>query len=62
MPAARPSQAQIANALAAWQAAGLTVGRMTIDNGKIIIEVPPPIERIEISAQAAGPKQWKKAG
>jgi hypothetical protein len=56
MPAARPSEAAIARALKAWQAAGLTVGRLTITDGAIIIEsLPAPAE----SPQPAMPKQWR---
>lgn len=40
MPAARPSPAVIANALAAWKAAGLAIGRLRIEDGAVIIETP----------------------
>lgn len=56
MPAARPTQTAVRNALAAWQAAGLPVGRLTIGpRGEIIIEALPDAKD---SGQGRGPKQW----
>jgi len=57
MPAARPSPTQIRNALTAWTNAGLTVGRLTIRDGEIIIEAP--VAGITERAQTAAPKQWR---
>lgn len=41
MPAARITQTTMARALAAWQAAGLPVGRMIVRDGAVIIEALP---------------------
>lgn len=41
MPAAKPSQSAITRALAAWQAAGLPVGRLIVRDGAVIIEALP---------------------
>lgn len=40
MPATRPSQATIRNALAAWKAAGLQIGEMTVGDGTVTIKAP----------------------
>lgn len=47
MPAARPTQALIERSLAAWQAAGLTVGGMEVSpDGTIRIVAPTEAHRL----------------
>lgn len=58
MSAARPSPAQIAAALSAWTSAGLPVGRMTIRDGAVILEVPD-VAVIPEKPQPAKPKAWR---
>ena len=59
MPAARPSQPMIAKALAAWSAAGLRVGRMTIRDGAVIIETPEVAGITEKADAASAYDAWR---
>ncbi|MDS9468185.1 hypothetical protein RGQ15_11470 [Paracoccus sp. MBLB3053] len=60
MGAPRATDAAMRRALAAWQGAGLAVGRMEVTpEGRIIITAPEMDKPAE-PAQAKGPKQWSK--
>ena len=62
MGAPRATEAAMRRALAAWQNAGLPVGKMEVTaEGRVTITAPD-VDKPEAKAQGNGPKQWSKIG
>ncbi len=62
MSAPRATEAAIRRAIAAWQNAGLSIGRMEVTpEGKIILTAQE-LDTNPIPKQTGGPKKWQNIG